>query len=77
MTLDEISWLLQTIEDPETVKRFIQAQYERGRITSHVMASFAWGHGWADWVTVEVFDDTHFDGEQCDIVGVQSLGPEV
>ena len=32
MNADEMNWLLQTIEEPETAKRFVQAQYELGRI---------------------------------------------
>jgi hypothetical protein len=53
MSSDEINWLLQTIEDPETAKRFVQAQYERGRIPYHVITNLAWEHGWADWPAVE------------------------
>lgn len=41
MNADEMNWLLQTIEDPETAKRFVQAQYKRGRISYDLMASLA------------------------------------
>jgi hypothetical protein len=53
MNSDEVNWLLQTIDDPETAKRFVQAQYERGRIPCHVMASLARDRNWADWPAVE------------------------
>jgi len=39
MNSDEVNWLLQTIEDPENAKRFVQAQCQRGRIPYHVMAN--------------------------------------
>jgi hypothetical protein len=35
---EELNWLLQTIEDAETAERFVLVQYERGRISSQVMA---------------------------------------
>jgi hypothetical protein len=41
MNADEINWLLQTTEDPKTAKRFVQAQYERARISHEVMANLA------------------------------------
>src|SRR5262249_11076734 len=31
MNSDEVNWLLQTIEDPENAKRFVQAQHQRGK----------------------------------------------
>ena len=48
MTANEINWLIQTIEDRETAMRFVQAQYEVGRIPRHVMAELAREHGWTD-----------------------------
>lgn len=48
MTANEINWLMQTIEDRETAMRFVQAQYELGRIPRHVMAELAREHGWTD-----------------------------
>jgi hypothetical protein len=53
MNSDEVNWLLQTIEDPENAKRFVQAQCQRGRIPYHVMASLARDRNWTDWPAVE------------------------
>jgi hypothetical protein len=53
MNSDEVNWLLQTIEDPENAKRFVQAQYQRGRIPYHVRASLARDRNWTDWPAVE------------------------
>jgi hypothetical protein len=53
MNPDEVNWLLQTIEDPENAKRFVQAQYKRGRIPYHVMARLARERDWTDWPPVE------------------------
>jgi hypothetical protein len=53
MNSDEVNWLLQTIEDAENAKRFVQAQYQRGRIPYHVMASLARERNWADWRAVD------------------------
>jgi len=53
MNSDEVNWLLQTIEGQEKAKRFVQAQYERGRIPYHVVANLAREHGWTDWPAVE------------------------
>jgi len=53
MNSDEMNWLLQTIEDPENTKRFVQAQYQRGRIPYHVMANLARDRNWTDWPAVE------------------------
>lgn len=53
MNSDEMNWLLQTIEDPETARRFVQAQYQRGRIPYHVMASLATDRNWTDWPALE------------------------
>jgi hypothetical protein len=38
---EEVNWLLQTIKDPENVKRFLLAQYERGRISLQLMDDIA------------------------------------
>jgi len=43
---EELNWLLETIQDPQTRERFVSAQYERGRISSHVMADIARERGW-------------------------------
>ncbi len=53
MNSDEMNWLLQTIEDPEKAKRLVLAQYRRGRIPYHVMASLARDRNWTDWPAVE------------------------
>lgn len=53
MNSDEMNWLLQTIEDPETARRFVQAQYQRARIPYHVMASLATDRNWTDWPALE------------------------
>jgi hypothetical protein len=53
MNSDEMNWLLETIEDPEKAKRFVRAQYERGRIPYRVMADVARDRGWADWPAAE------------------------
>jgi hypothetical protein len=53
MNSDEVNWLLQTIEDPENAKRFVQAQYQGGRIPYHVMANLARERNWTDWPAVE------------------------
>jgi hypothetical protein len=49
MNADEMNWLLQTIESPETAKRFVRVQYERGRISYHVMVNLVKECGWTDW----------------------------
>jgi hypothetical protein len=53
MNSDEVNWLLQTIETPEGARRFVQAQYERGRIPFHVVTNLARERGWTDWNEVE------------------------
>jgi hypothetical protein len=58
MNADEMTWLLQTIEDPETAKRFVQAQYERGRISNQVVADLAREHGLTDYPALQVLTAT-------------------
>ena len=41
MNREDVNWLLQTITDPENVKRFLLAQYERGRISLQLMDDIA------------------------------------
>jgi hypothetical protein len=53
MDSDELNWLLQTIETPEGARRFVQAQFERGRIPFHVMTDLARERGWTDWHEAE------------------------
>ena len=41
MNREEVNWLLQTIKDRENVKRFLLAQYKRGRISLQLMNDVA------------------------------------
>jgi hypothetical protein len=41
MNREEVNWLLQTIKDPGDAKRFLLAQYERGRISLQLMTDVA------------------------------------
>ena len=41
MNKEELNWLLQTIPDPENAKRFLLAQYQRGRISAQLMNDVA------------------------------------
>lgn len=43
MNKEEVNWLLQTIPDPENAKRFLLAQYQRGRISLQLMNDVAPG----------------------------------
>jgi hypothetical protein len=54
MNADEMNWLLHTIEEPETARRFVQAQYERARISYEVMANLAREWCWTDYSTFYV-----------------------
>jgi hypothetical protein len=55
MNADEMNWLLQTIEEPETAKRFVQAQYELGRIPYQLVVDLARQRGWTDYLLVRVW----------------------
>lgn len=55
MNADEMNWLLQTIEEPETAKRFVQAQYELGRIPYQLVVDLARQRGWTDYPPVQVW----------------------
>jgi hypothetical protein len=46
MNKEELNWLLQTIKNAETAELFVLAQYERGRISSQVMADVGRERGW-------------------------------
>jgi hypothetical protein len=46
MNREELNWLLQTIQDAETAKRLVLAQYERGRISLQLLADVARESGW-------------------------------
>jgi len=41
MNKDQVNWLLQSIPDPENAKRFLLAQYQRGRISLQLMKDVA------------------------------------
>ena len=41
MNKEEVNWLLQTIQGPENAKRFLLAQYQRGRISAQLMNEVA------------------------------------
>lgn len=46
MDADELRWLLRTIEEPQTARRFVLAQYERGRISLRVAADVVRERQW-------------------------------
>lgn len=52
MNSDEVNWLLQTIEEPENAKRFVQAQGQRGESISRD-GEFSSGPKLDDWSAVE------------------------
>jgi hypothetical protein len=54
MNTDEMNWLLQTIEEPETAKRFVQVQYELGRIPYQLVVDLARQWGWTDYPPLRV-----------------------
>ena len=58
MNSEEVNWLLQTIETPEGARRFVQAQFERGRIPFDVMTNLARERGWTDRPEVEASNGT-------------------
>jgi hypothetical protein len=55
VTRGELNWLLQTIKDAETAKRFVQAQYEHGRISLQLMAHIVSECGWINRTTNQFF----------------------
>lgn len=55
MDADEMNWLLQTIEEPETAGRFVQAQYELGRIPYQLVVDLARQRGWTDYLPLRVW----------------------
>jgi hypothetical protein len=46
MDKGELKWLLQTIKNAETAELFVWAQYDRGRISSLLMANVGRERGW-------------------------------
>ena len=55
MNADEMNWLLQTIEEPDTAKRFVRAQYELGRISYQLVVDLARQRDWTDYPRVRVW----------------------
>lgn len=55
MNSDEMSWLLQTMGDPETAKRFVQHSTTAGEFRYQVLADLAREHGWTDCAPIQVF----------------------
>src|SRR6201984_799123 len=55
MNGDAMNWLLQTSEEPETAKRFVQAQYELGRIPYQLIVDLAQQQGWTDYLLVRAW----------------------
>ncbi len=56
MNREELNWLLETIQDAETAECFVSAQYERGRISSRVMADVARERGWRNLTTNQLLN---------------------
>ena len=46
MNIEELNWLLQTIQDGANAERFVLAQYERGRISFQLMVDISRERGW-------------------------------
>jgi hypothetical protein len=62
---EELNWLLQTIEDAETAERFVLAQYERGRISSRVMADVARERGWINRTADQFLTTPNHHSTEC------------
>jgi hypothetical protein len=54
MNADEMNWVLQTIEESETAKCFVQAQYKRARISHEVMTNLARERCWTGFSAAQV-----------------------
>jgi glucose-6-phosphate 1-dehydrogenase len=70
---EELNWLLQTIQSAATAKRFVLAQYERGRISSEVMADVARERGWINHAANQFFtaltcDSNRYESSELPIV---------
>jgi hypothetical protein len=48
MNKEELKWSLQTIKDAEIAELLVLAQYDRGRISSQVMADVGRERGWVN-----------------------------
>ena len=44
--MKELSWLLQTIQDTETAKRFVLVPHKHARISFQLLADIARKRGW-------------------------------
>ena len=64
MNREELNWLLQTIKDAETSKRFVLAQYERGRISFQTMVDVALERGWIKPAANQFFNVLTSDSSQ-------------
>jgi len=62
MSKEEVNWLLQTIPDPENAKRFLLAQYQRGRISAQLMNDVAPEPDGINSATLLRLDRTRGDG---------------
>ena len=50
MNANHMRWLLQTIEDPEIAKRFVEAQYKRVRISYDLMIDISQELDNVNWI---------------------------
>jgi hypothetical protein len=46
MHMEELKWLQQTMKNAETVERFVIGQYDRGRMSSQVLADTGRERSW-------------------------------
>ena len=67
MNREELNWLLETIKDDATAERFVQAQYERGRISLEAMADVARERGWINRTENQFFTTSVFTPGACDL----------
>jgi len=63
---EELDWLLQTIKGAATAERFVLTQYERGRISSEVMADVARERGWMNLAANQFFTAVACDSNPCE-----------
>ena len=72
MNREELSWLLQTINDHETAERFVLAQYECGRISFQMMADVARERAWSNPHRESIHDHSDPSLERIRIDGTTS-----
>jgi hypothetical protein len=53
MDVDDLRWLLQTIDTPEMAERFVLAQYKHGRISAHVNAEIGLERPWISHAAIQ------------------------